>query len=137
VCYFSAGTYEPWREDKGLFLPADKGKKMEEWDEYWLDLKSSNVKSIMEARIKRAAEAGCHAIDPDNIDGYSNDSKGKAHQDGFKYDNQVYIDYVRWLSATATKYKMVTGLKNALEISSKVLDVIEFAVNEQCHEVGE
>lgn len=70
VCYFSAGTYEPWREDKALFLPSDRGKKMEDWDEWWLDLKSSNVKKIMESRIKRAAEAGCHAIDPDNIDGY-------------------------------------------------------------------
>jgi hypothetical protein len=43
---------------------------MEEWEEWWLDLKSANVKTIMEARIKRAAEAGCDAIDPDNIDGY-------------------------------------------------------------------
>ncbi|KAF2441834.1 glycoside hydrolase family 114 protein [Karstenula rhodostoma CBS 690.94] len=128
VCYFSAGTYEPWREDAGLFLPADYGRKMEDWDEWWLDLKSANVKSIMEARIKRAADAGCHAIDPDNIDGYV------THQDGYTYDNQVYIDYVRWLSATATQYNLVTGLKNALEISENVLDVVEFAVNEQCHE---
>ena len=70
VCYFSAGTYEPWRDDKAAFDKADYGKKMEEWDEWWLDLKRSNVKRIMEARIKRAADAGCHAIDPDNIDGY-------------------------------------------------------------------
>ncbi|KAL1612510.1 hypothetical protein SLS60_000737 [Paraconiothyrium brasiliense] len=134
VCYFSAGTYEPWREDQGLFKPADYGKKMDDWDEWWLDLKSANVKTIMETRIKRAAEAGCHAIDPDNVDGYSNDSKGKPHQDGLSYDNQVYIDYVRWLSVTATKYNLVTGLKNALEISQQVLDVVGFAVNEQCHE---
>jgi hypothetical protein len=70
ICYFSAGTFEPWREDAGLFRESDKGKKMEEWEEWWLDLKSANVKTIMEARIKRAAEAGCDAIDPDNIDGY-------------------------------------------------------------------
>lgn len=70
VCYFSAGTYEPWREDAGKFTTADYGKKMDEWDEWWLDLEKPNVKVIMEDRIKRAAEAGCHAIDPDNIDGY-------------------------------------------------------------------
>lgn len=29
---------------------------------------------------------------------------------------------------------MVTGLKNALEISESVLAFVEFAVNEQCHE---
>ncbi|KAF1964390.1 hypothetical protein BU23DRAFT_492819 [Bimuria novae-zelandiae CBS 107.79] len=128
ICYFSAGTYEPWREDAGKFTPADYGKKMDEWDEWWLDLQRPNVKTIMENRIKRAADAGCHAIDPDNIDGYV------THQDGFKYANSVYIDYVKWLSTTAKKYNLVTGLKNALEISQSVLDFVEFAVNEQCHE---
>ncbi|KAJ4357942.1 uncharacterized protein N0V89_002519 [Didymosphaeria variabile] len=134
VCYFSAGTYEPWREDQELFKPADYRKKMDKWDKWWLDLKSANVKTIIETRNKRAAEARCHAIDPDNINSYSNDSKGKPHQDRFSYDNQVYIDYVRWLSATATKYNLSTGLKNALKISNNALNVIEFAVNEQCHE---
>ena len=70
VCYFSAGSYEPWRSDAEAFAPADYGKKMDGWDEWWLDLKRPSVKNIMEARIKRASEAGCHAIDPDNIDGY-------------------------------------------------------------------
>lgn len=70
VCYFSAGSYEPWRSDAAAFVTADYGKKMDGWDEWWLDLKRNSVKNIMEARIKRAADAGCHAIDPDNIDGY-------------------------------------------------------------------
>lgn len=43
---------------------------------------------------------------------------------------------MRWLSATAKKYNLVTGLKNALEISNQVIDSVEFAVNEQCHEVA-
>lgn len=64
----------------------------------------------------------------------SEDKDNNPHQDGFTYPNQVYIDYVRWLSTTAKKYNLVTGLKNALEISESVLDVVEFAVNEQCHE---
>ncbi|KAJ4294294.1 hypothetical protein N0V90_007984 [Kalmusia sp. IMI 367209] len=134
VCYFSAGTYEPWREDHNSFRTTDYGKKMDDWDEYWLDLKSANVKTIVEARIKRAADAGCYAIDPDNIDGFSNDKNGNPHQDGYTYDNQVYIDYIKWLSDTAKKYNLVTGLKNGLEISEQVLDWVEFAVNEQCHE---
>lgn len=71
VCYFSAGTYENWREDKASFRQSDYGKALPDWPgEYWLDLKSANVKTIMEKRIQRAADAGCDAIDPDNIDGY-------------------------------------------------------------------
>lgn len=71
VCYFSAGSYEGWRDDEMKFDPKkDFGKKMEGWNETWLDVKRDNVRTIMEARIKRAADAGCHAIDPDNIDGY-------------------------------------------------------------------
>ena len=28
ICYFSAGTFENWREDKGRFTAADKGRRL-------------------------------------------------------------------------------------------------------------
>ena len=47
------------------------------------------------------------------------------------------IDYVRFLSKEARTYKMATGLKNAGDIISDVIDVIDFCVNEQCIEHDE
>jgi len=72
ICYFSAGTRESWRDDDSKFTPADYGQPMgPEWpDEWWLDVKSTNVRKIMRERIEAAAKAGCHAVDPDNVDGY-------------------------------------------------------------------
>lgn len=71
ICYFSAGSYENYRPDKDRFQASDLGKVLDGWpDEKWLKLSSPNVRSIMSDRIKLAAQKGCDAIDPDNVDGY-------------------------------------------------------------------
>jgi hypothetical protein len=71
ICYFSAGSWENWRDDKNQFKKADLGKTMDGWpDEKWINLRSKNVRNIMKKRIKYAADKGCDAIDPDNVDGY-------------------------------------------------------------------
>jgi hypothetical protein len=68
ICYFSAGTGEDWRSDYSQFQPSDLGAGLPDWQgEKYLDLRSSNVLRIMQARIKTAAGAGCDAIDPDNM----------------------------------------------------------------------
>lgn len=71
ICYFSAGSYEDFRPDKGRFSQSDLGKPLDGWPgERWLNLSSANVRSIMRDRIKLAWSKGCDAIDPDNVDGY-------------------------------------------------------------------
>jgi hypothetical protein len=69
VCYFSAGTYENWRPDANKFTSSDRGASLApQWpDEYWLNTKSANVRSIMTTRIEMAASKGCDAVDPDNV----------------------------------------------------------------------
>ncbi|OCL07905.1 glycoside hydrolase family 114 protein, partial [Glonium stellatum] len=126
VCYFSAGTYEPWRDDAGSFLPSDLGLALEGWpDERWLKLSSPNVRSIMTARIKRAAGKGCDAIDPDNTDGYSN-------KNGLNLQKNDSIDFIKFLASTASSQGLQIGLKNSLEIIPDVMSLVQFAVNEQC-----
>lgn len=71
ICYFSAGSWENWRDDRDDFEKADLGKVMDGWpDERWVDVRSDNVRSIMKKRIEFAAGKGCDAIDPDNVDGF-------------------------------------------------------------------
>lgn len=68
ICYFSAGTYEDWRDDAKSFPTADIGKALKDWpDEKWIRTGSTNVRSIMTKRIQLASTKGCDAIDPDNI----------------------------------------------------------------------
>lgn len=71
ICYFSAGSKEGWRPDVGDFKDGDTGKGLDGWpDEVWVNVKSQNVRNIMSKRIKLAADSGCTAIDPDNVDGF-------------------------------------------------------------------
>jgi hypothetical protein len=71
ICYFSAGSKEGWRPDAKDFKDGDTGKELDGWpDEVWVNVKSENVKNIMKKRIQKAKDAGCSAIDPDNVDGF-------------------------------------------------------------------
>lgn len=71
ICYFSAGSWENWRDDKDDFDDADLGKELDGWeDERWVDVTSSGVRDIMKKRIELAWRKGCDAIDPDNVDGF-------------------------------------------------------------------
>lgn len=71
ICYFSGGSYEPYRPDSSQFQSQDMGKPLDGWDdEKWIDLRSESVRNIMAERIKLAKEKGCDAVDPDNVDAY-------------------------------------------------------------------
>lgn len=71
ICYFSAGSWENWRDDRKSFQKKDLGKTLSGWpDEKYVNINSPSVRAIMAKRIKLAAEKGCDAIDPDNLDGY-------------------------------------------------------------------
>ncbi|KAF2254805.1 glycoside hydrolase family 114 protein, partial [Trematosphaeria pertusa] len=132
ICYFSAGSQEGWRSDAGSFKDGDVGQAMDGWpDEKWVNVKSENVRSIMKSRIQEAAKKGCTAVDPDNVDGFSD------NQDGFGYDKAAYVDYVNFMAKEAASNNLAIGLKNAIDLIPDVLAVVQFAVNEQCHEYGE
>ncbi|KAF2649322.1 carbohydrate-binding module family 1 protein [Lophiostoma macrostomum CBS 122681] len=131
ICYFSAGTWEDWRDDAKDFASADLGKVLPLWpNEKWLKVSSTKVRDIMAKRIKLAADKGCDAIDPDNTDGYQNDN-------GLNLKDTDAIDYVKWIQKTAAGYGMKTGLKNSLDILPSVSSVMDFAVNEQCAQLSE
>jgi hypothetical protein len=71
ICYFSAGSWEIFAPDAGLFAPQDLGNDLSGWPgERWLNTDSQSVRDIMTNRIRLAAERGCDAVDPDNIDGF-------------------------------------------------------------------
>lgn len=130
ICYFSAGTYENWRPDANKFSKSDLGSSLPEWQgENWLKISSSSVRTIMSARIKMASDKGCNALDPDNMDGYSN-------KNGLGLTQNDTIDYVKFLASEASKYNLSIGLKNAGEVISSVLGSVQFSVQEQCIQYG-
>ncbi|TVY83391.1 hypothetical protein LSUE1_G003676 [Lachnellula suecica] len=126
ICYFSAGSYEPNRPDSSQFTKPDFGKGLDGWPgELWLDTNSTNVRSIMSARLSLAASKGCDGVDPDNIDGYDNDS-------GLDLTESTAVDYLTFLAIEAHGYNMSIGLKNAGAIVNATVDFLQWEVNEQC-----
>lgn len=131
VCYFSAGSSEKWRADFPKFLPRDMGKPLQGWQgENWLDIRSSNVRKIMRARIDLAARKGCDGVDPDNVNGYANPT-------GFPLTAKDQLNYNLFLSHQAHARGLAVGLKNDIAQISVLAPSFDFAINEQCHEFAE
>lgn len=131
ICYFSAGSYEPFRPDSDRFHTRDKGLQLDGWpDEFWLNTNSRNVRKIMKNRLRRAARIGCDGVDPDNIDAFDN-------LNGLGLTTNHAIDYLRFLATEAHRLGLAIGLKNAGAIVTDVLDIMEWELNEQCLQFGE
>ncbi|KAJ4329315.1 hypothetical protein N0V84_000210 [Fusarium piperis] len=131
ICYFSAGSWEDWRDDKDDFDKADLGDELDGWpDERWLNVSSPAVRTIIRKRIEYAADKGCDAIDPDNVDGFQN-------KNGLDLTSNDAVSFVKFLADTASSFNMSTGLKNAGDIIPDVISDVHFSVNEQCVEFGE
>lgn len=131
ICYFSAGSYESWRPDAKDFDQADLGKDLKGWQgEKWVNTNSNSVRNVMLKRLDLAVQKKCNGVDPDNMDGYNNDN-------GFGLTQADAIDYMRFLAREAQNRNLSIGLKNALEIIPSVVDIMQWAVNEQCVEYKE
>ena len=131
VCYFSAGSAENWRDDYSNFTASDKGNGLDGWaGEYWLDTRSDNVRSIMVTRMKLAQSKGCDAVDPDNVDGYTNTT-------GFLFTASDQLDYNTYLAQQAHALGLKVGLKNDIDQLSSLASTFDFAINEQCNVYNE
>jgi hypothetical protein len=131
ICYFSAGSGEDWRPDYADFDPAALGKPLDGWPgEVWLDVRHPSVWAVMRGRLDRAVTAGCDGVDPDNMDGWLQDS-------GYPISNDDQLAYNRWLANQAHLRGLTVGLKNGGDQVQDLVDYFDFELNEQCHEYDE
>ena len=125
ICYFSAGSFEDWRPDAGDFPSAVKGKKMDGWNEQWLDVRAASVRSIMAKRLDLAKSKGCDGVEPDNVDGFDNDT-------GYPLTSADQIDYNKFLAAESHRRGLSVGLKNDLAQIKQLVPFFDWALNEEC-----
>ena len=131
ICYFSGGSYEEWREDNTSFPPEVLGNDLDGWaGEKWLDIRSDILKPIMQARLDLAVEKGCDGVEPDNMDGYTNNT-------GFALSAQDQIDYNIFIATQAKNRNLLVGLKNDLDQIAELEPYFDFSLNEQCHYYNE
>jgi hypothetical protein len=110
ICYLSAGTAEDYRDDYDDFPAAVLGDTMDDWPhERWLDVRALDaLEPIMAARMDICADKGFDAVEPDNVDGYSNDT-------GFPLSAADQLAYNRMIADLAHERGLAVGLKNDLD----------------------
>ncbi|MHB8147069.1 MAG: endo alpha-1,4 polygalactosaminidase [Vulcanimicrobiaceae bacterium] len=133
VCYVDAGTYEDWRPDAAAFQanPEVIGRADTGWSgEYWLDIRRIDVLApIMQARFDMCKSKGFDSIEPDNIDGYQN-------QTGFPLTAADQLAYNRWLAGQAHARRMSIALKNDSDQTVALEPLFDWALVEGCYAQG-
>jgi hypothetical protein len=132
VCYVDAGTYEPGRPDSGTYPAAVLGKALPDWPgERWLDVRRLDALGpILERRLDLCRQKGFDAVEPDNIDGYANDS-------GFPLTADDQLRFNRFLADAAHARGLSIGLKNDLDQVAALQPSFDWALNEQCFQYDE
>ena len=131
ICYVNVGAWEEFRPDAEDF-PAELLGDGNGWEgERWLDIRAREVlRPLLERRFDMCAEKGFDAIEPDLTDGYLNET-------GFPLTARDQLAYNRMVAGLAHERGLSVGLKNDLEQIPELVDAFDFAVNEQCAELGE
>ncbi len=129
ICYFSAGSIEDWRDDASKVSPEFVGKELEGWPgEKWLDVSRIDaIAPLLLSRLDLAAAKGCDGVEPDNVDGFEQDTE-------FVLAYADQIEFNRWLAGMAHERNLAVGLKNDLEQVGDLVHNFDFAVNEECFE---
>jgi hypothetical protein len=131
ICYFSAGSIEDWRSDVAAFPGSVIGKAYEGWPgERWLDIRRRDALApVIGDRLNHAVAKRCDAVDPDNVDGFSNAT-------GFDLSIDDQRAFNLWLAEAAHQRGLAIGLKNAAELVPDLAEAFDFAVIENCAAQG-
>ncbi len=132
VCYVNAGGWEDWRPDASRFPDRVIGSNLDDWEgERWLDIRLLDVLGpIMEDRIDLCKAKGFDGIEPDNVDGYLNDT-------GFPLTYEDQLVYNIWWANAAHERGLSIGLKNDMDQAVDLLPFFDWALNEECFEYDE
>ncbi len=132
ICYIDVGTYEPFRPDAESFPASVQGSSVEGFtEEKWLDVRQlSTLEPIMAQRIQMCKEKGFDAVEPDNIDGWENDT-------GFPLTAADSNTYDEWVAGEVHAQGMAVFQKNDGEQTNVLDSSFDGAVSEQCNEFNE
>lgn len=131
ICYVSVGTAEEYRDDVANFPASVIGKTYGDWpDEKFLDIRQIDaLLPIMTARFQRCRDMGFSAVEPDNMDVYTNDS-------GFAISAADTVAYMRALANVAHGMGLQIGQKNVPELTPSLVGMLDFVVTEGCYVDG-
>jgi hypothetical protein len=131
ICYVDVGTWESYRADAGKFPKSVLGKGDGWPGERWLDIRRLRVlEPIMTARMRMCRLKGFDALEPDNIDGYTN-------RTGFPLTAREQLTYDEWVAREAHKLGLAVFQKNDPEQARELEPHFDGVLDEQCNQYSE
>jgi hypothetical protein len=131
ICYIDAGTAENFRPDYSAFPASVLGRSNGWPGEKWLDIrKLSVIEPIMAARFQMCREKGFDAVEPDNIEAFSNNS-------GFPITARQQLTYNEWIAGEVHSLGMAVLQKNDGEQAAQLQPYFDGALSEQCNQYDE
>jgi hypothetical protein len=131
ICYIDAGTAESFRPDYSAFPKSVLGRSNGWPGEKWLDIrKLSTIEPIMAKRFAMCREKGFDAVEPDNIEAFSNKS-------GFAITPHQQLAYNEWIAEDVHSLGMAVLQKNDGEQTPQLHSYFDGALTEQCNQYKE
>jgi hypothetical protein len=131
ICYIDAGSWEDFRPDRDDFAPELLGNVYAGFeDERWLDIRRIDLlRGVLEARIALCKHKGFDAVDPDNLNGYENDT-------GFPLTASDQLRFNTFVANLVHAHGMAVALKNDGPQAKTLVRYFDFTVIEECFEQG-
>jgi hypothetical protein len=131
ICYIDVGTAENFRPDYSSFPKSTLGHSNGWPGEKWLDIRNlSAIEPIMAKRFAMCREKGFDAVEPDNIEAFSNKS-------GFPITPQQQLTYNEWVAEAVHADGMAVLQKNDGEQTPQLHAYFDGALTEQCNQYAE
>jgi hypothetical protein len=126
MAYVSAGSREPWRDDAARFPRAVLGEPLANYpNELWLDVRTSEVRKLMEERLDRAVAKGFDGVFYSTLGGYRANS-------GFDLTRADQLDYDKFLAEAAHARGLSAGLSGDFELANELSSVFDWAIAIGC-----
>jgi hypothetical protein len=126
LCYSSAGTYEPWRDDANDFPESVLGEPLADYPrEQWLDVRAPEVRALMHARFAALKRAGCDGVYPSTLEAH-------LHASGFPITRDDMIAYANWLATEIHLAGMSAGLSAPADLVPDVEARYDWALTIDC-----
>jgi hypothetical protein len=131
ICYVDVGTAENFRPDYKSFPRSVLGRSNGWPGERWIDIRKLGIiEPIMHRRFQMCAEKGFDAVEPDNIEAYSNKS-------GFPITAAEQLTYNEWVARDVHSLGMAALQKNDGEQTPQLEADFDGALTEQCNQYRE
>jgi len=129
ACYINAGAWEDFRTDKSAFPPEVLGKQYEGFpEERWLDIRRIDLLApILRARIDACRAKGFDGVDPDNLNGFENDT-------GFPLTATDQLRFNTWLANETHARELSIGLENDGPQAGTLAPYFDWVIVEECIE---